>query len=158
MLPRYEKHAAKRQFHRMVKEKVQKKIEAYEQNIEKRREKWERFYYYKIKHDLYYYIFRLEELFCKEERQYFYETIEKAQKHENLLMEEKKRKLNVLKAKREEERLALVHQKRIDQYRYFILSCQKINIWIYICYSLLTLQNNCLSRNEWGKWRRYKIS
>lgn len=39
MLLRYEKHAAKRQFHRMVKEKVQKKIEAYEQNIEKRREK-----------------------------------------------------------------------------------------------------------------------
>lgn len=40
MLQRYERHAAKRQFQRLVKEKVQKKIEAYEEGIEQRRKKW----------------------------------------------------------------------------------------------------------------------
>lgn len=62
-------------------------------------------------------IFRLQELFCREEREYVYETIEKAQKQEDNLMDEKKQKLNLLRAKREEERLAIVHQKRIEQYR-----------------------------------------
>lgn len=39
MLQRYERHAAKKQFQRLVKEKVQKKMEAYEEQIEKRRKK-----------------------------------------------------------------------------------------------------------------------
>lgn len=39
MLQRYEKHAAKRQFQRLVKEKVQRKMQAYEQEVEERRKK-----------------------------------------------------------------------------------------------------------------------
>ncbi|XP_030767092.1 cilia- and flagella-associated protein 53-like [Sitophilus oryzae] len=58
-----------------------------------------------------------QDLLCKEERQYYYETVDSAQKGSDLKMEEKKQRAEMLKAKREAERLEIVHQKRIEQYR-----------------------------------------
>lgn len=60
--------------------------------------------------------FRLRKLYGMEERLYYHETIESAQKCNDLKYEEMKEKAQLLKAKREEERLKLVNDKRVQQY------------------------------------------
>ncbi|CAH1999660.1 unnamed protein product [Acanthoscelides obtectus] len=95
---KYDSHASKRQLQRQIKEKVQEKMQAFEQTVEKRREK-------------------LRDLLAQEERQYVYEVIDMAQKGDALRMEEMKKRSEFLKKQKEEERLKIVHEKRIQQYR-----------------------------------------
>ncbi|KAF7270898.1 hypothetical protein GWI33_016162 [Rhynchophorus ferrugineus] len=95
---KYEKHVEMKQLQRAIDERVKQKMKAYEETVEQRRKK-------------------LQELLCKEEREYFYETIENAQKGSDIKMEQLKQRAQMLKAKREAERLEIVNQKRIEQYR-----------------------------------------
>lgn len=60
---------------------------------------------------------RLQELLSQEERQYYFDTVNAAQKGTDQKLEEMKVKAEMLKAKRETERLQLVHEKRLEQYR-----------------------------------------
>ncbi|CAG9765965.1 unnamed protein product [Ceutorhynchus assimilis] len=95
---KYEKHANKKRFQRCIEDKVQEKWKAYEDSVEARRRK-------------------LHEMICKEEREFYYETIDSAQRGADRKMEEMKLRAQMLKANREEERLKIVHQKRIEQYQ-----------------------------------------
>ncbi|CAH1116613.1 unnamed protein product [Phaedon cochleariae] len=98
IMVQYDKHTEKKQLQRQIRDRVQQKLQAYEDTIEKRREK-------------------LKELLCNEERKFYSEVIEIAQKGDEMKMEEMKKRAQILKARREEDRLKIVHQKRIDQYR-----------------------------------------
>ncbi|KAJ8935163.1 hypothetical protein NQ314_012982 [Rhamnusium bicolor] len=59
----------------------------------------------------------LLDLLYNEERQYYHETIKIAQEGQDFKMGEMKKRAEILRANREEERLKIVHQKRIEQYR-----------------------------------------
>ncbi|CAG9858975.1 unnamed protein product [Phyllotreta striolata] len=91
------RHVNYLQIQRDVKNKVVQKIRAYEECVEKRRQK-------------------LKDLFYCEERQYYNETIEQAFKTEQEKFEEMKRTLDIIKKRKEEERQEIVHKKRIEQY------------------------------------------
>ncbi|KAJ8925518.1 hypothetical protein NQ315_009357 [Exocentrus adspersus] len=95
---KYEVHTEKAYMKRLIQEKVQKKIEEYEKSVEERRE-------------------RLRELFIKEEREFYYETVDQAQKGDEKRMEETKRRAELLRAETEAKRLELVQMKRTQQYR-----------------------------------------
>ncbi|KAG5881411.1 hypothetical protein JTB14_008922 [Gonioctena quinquepunctata] len=95
---KYDKHAEKRRFQRLIQERVKQKLQAYEETVEIRRQK-------------------LQELLCKEEREYHWETVKLAQKSDEVKMEEMKRRSQLLRVRREEERLKIVHEKRIEQFR-----------------------------------------
>ncbi|KAJ8933901.1 hypothetical protein NQ318_011917 [Aromia moschata] len=62
-------------------------------------------------------IFRLQDLLYEEERQFYYETVDAAQRGDETKMEDMKKRVEALRAEREAERLDVVHQKRIEQYR-----------------------------------------
>lgn len=94
----FEKRAQEKQFQRLVEEKVRHKLDCYEAEVEKRRHK-------------------LQELLSQEERQYYFETVDVAQRGTDRKLDEMKVKAEMLKAKREAERLELVHEKRLEQYR-----------------------------------------
>ncbi|XP_050305842.1 cilia- and flagella-associated protein 53-like [Anthonomus grandis grandis] len=95
---KYENHAVKKRLQRSIQDRVDEKLKAYEETVEARRR-------------------RLQELLCKEERAFYYQTVDQAQKGAERKMEEMKQKAEALKARREEERLELVHKKRIEQYQ-----------------------------------------
>lgn len=94
---KYDKHTERKTFQRHIQERFKEKIKAYEDSIERRREK-------------------LRELLCKEEQEYILETIDKGQKGVDTKMEEMKIKAQLLKAQREAERQEIVNQKRMQQY------------------------------------------
>ncbi|CAH1114524.1 unnamed protein product [Psylliodes chrysocephalus] len=92
------------QIQRDIKNKVAQKINAYEETVDKRREK-------------------LKDLFYAEERQYYQETVKLAFKGQEDTFEQMKRTLDIIKKKKEEERQQVVHRKRIEQY---INLCQEL--------------------------------
>lgn len=94
----YDKHAENKQIRRRIEDKVKEKMQQYEATVEKRREK-------------------LQQLLCDEERIYYFETVQMAQQGNELKLEDMKRRTELLKARREEERLKIVHEKRIEQYK-----------------------------------------
>lgn len=59
---------------------------------------------------------RLRQLFGKEEREFLRETVDNAQRGNDSKYDEMKQKAIELKARREAERLEIVHAKRIQQY------------------------------------------
>ncbi|XP_060531184.1 cilia- and flagella-associated protein 53-like [Cylas formicarius] len=95
---KYDEHERGKQFKKEIRDRVLEKLKAYDDSVEERRKK-------------------LRELLCIEERQFYYETINNIQKKQDLKMAEMKQRAELLKAQREAERLELVRQKRITQYR-----------------------------------------
>lgn len=63
-----------------------------------------------------YLFLRLRELFATEEREYYKETIDTAQRGGDTRSEEMKKRIEVLIAKREVEREKVVQEKRLLQY------------------------------------------
>uniref|UniRef100_A0A6P7H0Z5 Calponin homology domain-containing protein DDB_G0272472-like n=1 Tax=Diabrotica virgifera virgifera TaxID=50390 RepID=A0A6P7H0Z5_DIAVI len=104
MFMMYDTHVEKKRIQRKIQEKVEQKVQAYEESVNKRREK-------------------LQKMLCAEERQLYHETVEMAQRGDEMRMENMKRTVEQLRARREEERLKLVKQKRIEQY---INRCQEL--------------------------------
>ncbi|XP_072377340.1 cilia- and flagella-associated protein 53-like [Diabrotica undecimpunctata] len=104
MFMMYDTHVEKKRIQRKIQEKVEQKVQAYEESVNKRREK-------------------LQKMLCAEERQFYNETVEMAQRGDEMRMENMKRTVEQLRARREEERLKLVKQKRIEQY---INRCQEL--------------------------------
>ncbi|XP_066147134.1 cilia- and flagella-associated protein 53-like [Euwallacea fornicatus] len=94
----FEKHAMKKRYQKCLADKIQQKWQDHEVTIEARRQ-------------------RLREILDKEERQFYYEAAGAAQEDATQKMEDMKKRTEMLKAKREAERLEVVHQKRIQQYR-----------------------------------------
>ncbi|XP_031329644.1 cilia- and flagella-associated protein 53-like isoform X2 [Photinus pyralis] len=94
---KFEKHSQKRRFHSEIEKRLNAKMRDYEDAIDKRREK-------------------LRELYAEEERDYIRETIDCAQRGGESQMEEMKRRSQEIIAKRENERLQLVKEKRLQQY------------------------------------------
>lgn len=94
---KYDKHVERKVFQRLIQERFKEKVKAYEESIEKRREK-------------------LKKLLCDEEQEFILETIDQAQKGVFLQMQERKEKAQQFKAQREAERLKIVSEKRMQQY------------------------------------------
>lgn len=65
-------------------------------------------------------------MLCKEERQFYYETVDRAQKADETRMEEMKRRAEILRAQKEAERQEIVEKKRIEQYRYCVITTSMI--------------------------------
>ncbi|XP_068895415.1 cilia- and flagella-associated protein 53-like [Tenebrio molitor] len=93
----YDKHAEKKLFKRHVQDRFKEKVRAYDEEIEKRRKK-------------------LKELLCREEEEFILETIDQAQKGVASKMENMRKKAQMLKAQREEERQQIVNERRMLQY------------------------------------------
>jgi acyl-CoA reductase-like NAD-dependent aldehyde dehydrogenase len=93
----YDKHAEKKLFKRHVQERFKEKVRAYDEEIEERRKK-------------------LKELLCREEEEFILETIDQAQKGVASKMENMRKKAQMLKAQREEERQQIVNERRMLQY------------------------------------------
>ncbi|XP_056629834.1 cilia- and flagella-associated protein 53-like [Diorhabda sublineata] len=100
----YDNHVEKKRTQRIIREKVEQKIQDYEESINKRREK-------------------LQKMLCIEEREFYRMTVEQAQRGDERKMDNMKRTVEQIRAKREEERLELVRKKRIEQY---ITRCQDL--------------------------------
>jgi hypothetical protein len=59
---------------------------------------------------------KLKELLCREEEEFILETIDQAQKGVASKMENMRKKAQMLKAQREEERQQIVNERRMLQY------------------------------------------
>lgn len=94
---KFEIHCDKKRFRNEIKSRVHEKLKDYEQSIEERR-------------------IKLRQLFGMEEREFYQETVDKAQRGNEDKYDEMRVKAAQLKAKREEERLKIVEQKRVQQY------------------------------------------
>lgn len=94
---KFELHCDKKRFRNEIKARVHAKLIDYERSIEERR-------------------VRLRTLFGMEEREFYKETVDKAQRGNEDKFEEMRIKAAQLKATRERERLEIVHQKRLQQY------------------------------------------
>ncbi|CAH0551353.1 unnamed protein product [Brassicogethes aeneus] len=84
-------------FRRKVNDKVDQKLKQYEKTIAERRA-------------------RLSELLEKDEKQFYYETVDKAQKSDQSNFEEMAKRAKEIRANREAERLKLAEEKRLQQY------------------------------------------
>lgn len=108
---KFEKHTDGRIFRNEIKNRVDAKLQEYENELEKRRIKCVMTFRYWKKC-----VFRLRLLLAREEREFTEETVDRAQRggeDKFILM---KKKAEELKAQREAERKEVVHQKRIQQY------------------------------------------
>ncbi|KAK4885480.1 hypothetical protein RN001_001751 [Aquatica leii] len=93
----FDEHVERRRFRTELQKRLDLKMEEYEASIDKRRE-------------------RLRELLAIEEREFYHETVDVAQRgNENRMDDMKKRSLELI-AKRESERLEIVKEKRLQQY------------------------------------------
>lgn len=91
------RHTDKRYWQHQIKQRLAEKMKKFDEEVEVRRE-------------------RLAKLLFEEERQYYYEATDQAQRGGDTRLDEMKIRVKELKAKKEEEREAFVKQKRIQQY------------------------------------------
>ncbi|KAK5647453.1 hypothetical protein RI129_002345 [Pyrocoelia pectoralis] len=94
---KFDKHAEKRRFQCEIEKRLNLRMQEYEDAIDKRREK-------------------LRDLFADEERDYIKETIDYTQRGGESKEEEMKKRSQEIIAKRENERLEIVKEKRLQQY------------------------------------------
>ncbi|XP_022913263.1 cilia- and flagella-associated protein 53-like [Onthophagus taurus] len=93
----WETHTGSSRFKRNLNLRLQEKMNAYDDEIERKRE-------------------RMRKLMAEDERDFYYETIDNLQKGKTLKLNEIKEKIARLRSERETERLKLVEQKRLQQY------------------------------------------
>ncbi|KAF2880680.1 hypothetical protein ILUMI_25499, partial [Ignelater luminosus] len=94
---KFDKHAEKRRFQSEIQKRLNIRLQEYDESIDKRREK-------------------LRDIFAKEEREFYWETLDKAQRGDETRLETMKQRAAQLIAKREAERNEIVKQKRLQQY------------------------------------------
>lgn len=91
------KHTDKRHLQYQIKHRVEEKLKKYEEEVEKRRAK-------------------LEKLLAEEERKYYWEAVDQAQRGDETRIDEMKIRVKQLQAQKERERQEIVKEKRIQQY------------------------------------------